>query len=50
MSDTIVFLDRDTTDRGDLNLSGLRSLGELVYHGITSPDEVTQRISDAEIT
>ena len=39
MSDNIVFLDRDTTDRDDLDLSGLESLGQLVYHGITAPGE-----------
>lgn len=49
MSDNIVFLDRDTTDRGDLDLSGLESLGQLVYHGITAPGEVSERIAGANI-
>ena len=49
MSDNIVFLDRDTTDRGDLDLAGLESLGQLVYHGITAPGEVSERIASADI-
>ena len=49
MSDTIVFLDRDTTDRGDMNLSALESLGDIVYHAITQPSETASRVSDATI-
>lgn len=49
MNDTIVFLDRDTTDRGDLDLSELESLGNVVYHGITSPEEISERIAVANI-
>lgn len=49
MKDSIVFLDRATTDRGDLDLSALESLGDLVYHGITSPSETASRVSDAAI-
>lgn len=49
MSDKIVFLDRDTTDRGDLDFSGLESLGDVTYHGITRPEETARRISEADI-
>ena len=49
MSDTIVFLDRDTTDRGDMDLSALESLGDIVYHAITKPSETASRVSDATI-
>ena len=49
MIDNIVFLDRDTTDRGDLDLSGLESLGQMVYHGITAPGEASERITEADI-
>ena len=49
MCETIVFLDRDTTDRGDLDLSELESLGRLVYYGTTSPKNVSERIAEANI-
>lgn len=49
MSDTIIFLDRDTTDRGDLNFSALDSLGDLLSYGITRPEETAARIADADI-
>jgi glycerate dehydrogenase len=49
MCETIVFLDRDTTDRGDIDLSEIESLGKLVYHGTTHPSEVNERIAVADI-
>jgi len=49
MSDKIIFLDRDTTDRGDLDFSGLEALGDVVYHGITRPEETAERIAEATI-
>tara|TARA_R110002096_G_scaffold187584_20_gene367101 strand:+ start:1206 stop:2162 length:957 start_codon:yes stop_codon:yes gene_type:complete len=49
MSDTIVFLDRDTTDRDDLELSALESLGTLISHGVTRPEETASRIHEANI-
>lgn len=49
MKPNIVFLDRDTTDRGDMDLTALEALGDLTCHGITRPDETADRIADAEI-
>lgn len=49
MSKKIVFLDRDTTDRGDIDFSGLESFGDVEYHGVTSPTEVAERIAGADI-
>lgn len=49
MTQRIVFLDRDTTDRGDIDFSGLEALGEVHYHGITTPEETSTRIAEAEI-
>jgi len=49
MSDTIVFLDRDTTDRGDLDFSALESLGTLVSHGISRPGETAARLAEASV-
>ncbi|MAS95157.1 MAG: glycerate dehydrogenase [Verrucomicrobiales bacterium] len=49
MTDTIIFLDRDTTDRGDLDFSRLDSLGNLLSYGVTGPGETASRIENAEI-
>ncbi len=49
MNPKIVFLDRETTDVGDIDLSSLEDKGEIIYHGITSPSETAARIADAEI-
>lgn len=49
MSETLVFLDRDTTDRGDLDFSGLESLGNLVSHGTSTREQTRGRIGDAEV-
>jgi glycerate dehydrogenase len=45
----IVFLDRDTTDAGDLDLSDLESLGEVTYHALSQASEVPDRIAEANI-
>lgn len=47
--ETLVFLDRDTTDRGDIDFSGIESLGELVSHGTSTPEETAVRLADADI-
>jgi glycerate dehydrogenase len=49
LSPTIVFLDLGSTDAGDLDFSELESLGDLVRHDRTEPDEVAARISEAHI-
>lgn len=49
MSDTIIFLDRDTTDRGDLDFSRLDRLGNLMSYGVTRPEDTASRIANAEI-
>lgn len=45
----IVFLDRDTTDAGDLDLSELESLGAVTYFPLSQPSEVPDRIANANI-
>ncbi len=47
--DKIVFLDRDTTDRGDVDFSGIESLGELVSYPTSTREETAARIADATI-
>ncbi len=49
MTDTIVFLDRDTTDRGDIDFSGIESLGKLISYPVSTRAETAQRIADADI-
>jgi len=49
MPENIVFLDRDTTDRGDLEFGPLEELGEVTYYGQTHPSEVADRIQSAGI-
>lgn len=49
MTDQIVFLDRSTTDRDDLDFSELEKLGTLVSHDITNAGEAAGRMSDANI-
>ncbi|MDF1739367.1 MAG: D-2-hydroxyacid dehydrogenase [Verrucomicrobiales bacterium] len=49
MTDKIVFLDLATTNRGDLDFSELEKLGTLVTYPMTAPDEVAERIKDADI-
>jgi len=48
-SPRIVFLDRDTTDAGDIDLGGIEALGVLETYGMTRPDETAERISGANI-
>jgi len=49
MSETLVFIDRSTTDRGDLDFTGLESLGRLVSHATSTREETRLRIADADI-
>ncbi len=49
MSDTLVFLDRATTDRGDLDFSKLESFGRLVSYPTSSREETRARLAEAEI-
>ncbi len=46
---TLVFLDRDTVDREDLDFRALESLGRLRCYGTSSREETRQRLGDAEI-
>jgi len=45
----IVILDAYTTNPGDLSWEPLRTLGELTVYDRTAPEEVIERIGDAEI-
>jgi glycerate dehydrogenase len=45
----IVFLDADTTDAGDIDLCSIERIGQLTCHGVTAPDEVAERVADAEV-
>ena len=45
----LVFLDRSTTDRGDLDFSGLESLGQLVSHATSTREETRGRLAEADI-
>ena len=49
MSDTLVFLDRATTDRGDIDFSGIESLGRLVSHPTSTREETRARVGEADI-
>lgn len=49
MRDQLVFLDRDTTDRGDVDFSGIESLGDLICYPISARTEVAGRIAGADI-
>ena len=49
MRDKLVFLDRDTTDRGDVDFSGIESLGDLISFPISTPADTAARIADADI-
>jgi glycerate dehydrogenase len=49
MSDTLVFLDRSTTDRGDLDFTALESLGRLVSYPTSTPAETRERVATADI-
>lgn len=49
MREQLVFLDRDTTDRGDVDFSGIESLGDLICYPISARTEVAGRIAGADI-
>jgi glycerate dehydrogenase len=49
MSDTLVFLDRSTTDRGDLDFTALESLGRLVSYPTSTREETRGRLGSADI-
>ncbi len=48
-SPSIVFLDRDTLDAGDIDFTVLESIGPVSYHALTHPDERAGRVGDAEV-
>ena len=45
----IVLTDCATVSAGDLNLSVLERFGDVVYYDVTSPEQVPERIADADI-
>src|SRR3989337_1337487 len=45
----IVFLDSLTANRGDLDFSVFAALGELVHYDTSTPEDVLERLKDAEI-
>ena len=45
----IVFLDSSTMDAGDIDLSILQQFGPFTLHSVTSGDQVTERISEANV-
>lgn len=51
MSDlpSLVFLDRDTLDAGDIDFTALEAIGPVTYHPRTSADERADRVGGAEI-
>jgi glycerate dehydrogenase len=49
MKTKIIFLDRDTTDIGDIDFSGIEALGELTCFGNTSGSQIAARIAEANI-
>jgi glycerate dehydrogenase len=49
-SHTAVFLDHDSLDLGDLDLSALRAcFGALTLHGATAPEQVAERLQGATV-
>ncbi len=45
-----VFLDHDSLDLGDLDLAPLHAaFGELTLHGFSTPDQVTERLHNADV-
>ena len=44
----IVITDRDTVTSGDLSLDSLERFGEVVSYGLTAPDQIVERIADAD--
>lgn len=49
MKYNIVLTDCNTVNAGDLDLSVLEEFGNVTYYGETSPDQVCERIKDADI-
>lgn len=45
----IVVTDIDTVTGGDLSLDALERLGDVTYYGLTSEEEVSERVRDADI-
>ena len=45
----VVFLDRDTSDIGDIDFSKIESLGEVAYFGNTALEDISDRIAGTEI-
>jgi glycerate dehydrogenase len=45
----IVFLDSSTMDAGDIDFSPLRQFGTLILHKITSQNQTSERIAEADI-
>lgn len=45
----IVITDADTVTGGDISFDCFDRFGEVVIHGLTAPDEVAERIADADI-
>lgn len=45
----IVLTDADTVTKGDLSFDFLEKLGEVTYYGLTSENEVKERVRDADI-
>lgn len=45
----IVLTDADTVTKGDLSFDFLEKLGEVTYYGLTSENEVKERVKDADI-
>ena len=44
----IVFLDADTIGR-DIDLTSFSKLGTVTYYGFSTPEEMRERITDADI-
>ena len=44
----IIITDRDTVTNGDLSLDSLERFGEVVSYGLTAPDQIVERIADAD--
>ena len=49
MAEKIVFLDSSTVDYGDIDFSSIGSLGSLVCHRVTAPEQVAERCRDATV-
>ena len=45
----IVFTDADTVTTGDLGLEMFERFGEVTAYGVTAPDEVIERVRDADV-